>query len=243
MNVDLDLDYREALKLAFPKFTDFQKVLLEALYVEHEVSAGLLAPLLGLEHHGRINLAISGLGKRLARAAGVDAPRRADGSRRWWHVIANGRRREHRFYWTLRPALREALADGGYFETQVGLYPDVMNEDAGPLFEGSRTRVTVNAYERNALARRLCIAHYGSVCFVCGFDFEAIYGPVAAGVVHVHHLQPVSTARGAEYRVDPVRDLRPVCPNCHVVIHRRSPPFTIEEARGFVLARNREGRQ
>lgn len=193
MNVDLDLDYREALKLAFPKFTDFQKVLLEALYVEHEVSAGLLAPLLGLEHHGRINLAISGLGKRLDRAAGVDAPRRADGSRRWRHVIANGRRREHRFYWTLRPALREALADGGYFETQVGLYPDVMIEDDGLLFEG--TQVMVNAYERNALARRLCIAHYGSVCVVCGFDFEATYGPVGAGVIHVHHLQPVHRPR------------------------------------------------
>ncbi len=32
-----------------------------------------------------------------------------------------------------------------------------------------------------------------------------------------------------EYEVDPVKDLRPVCPNCHAMIHRRSPPLSIEE--------------
>jgi len=32
-------------------------------------------------------------------------------------------------------------------------------------------------------------------------------------------------------RDDPIRDLRPVCPNCHVVIHRREPPYSIDEVR------------
>jgi 5-methylcytosine-specific restriction protein A len=34
---------------------------------------------------------------------------------------------------------------------------------------------------------------------------------------------------GNEYRVDPIRDLRPVCPNCHAMIHRRIPAYSIEE--------------
>jgi predicted HNH restriction endonuclease len=31
-----------------------------------------------------------------------------------------------------------------------------------------------------------------------------------------------------EYVVDPVRDLRPVCPNCHAMIHTARPPLSVE---------------
>lgn len=31
------------------------------------------------------------------------------------------------------------------------------------------------------------------------------------------------------YQVDPIKDLRPVCPNCHAMIHRQKEPLTIEE--------------
>jgi 5-methylcytosine-specific restriction protein A len=71
---------------------------------------------------------------------------------------------------------------------------------------------------------------YWTVCCVCGFDFVATYGEVMAGFTHVHHLKPLATIGGG-YQLDPVQDLRPVCPNCHAVIHRREPPYTIEEVR------------
>jgi predicted HNH restriction endonuclease len=29
-------------------------------------------------------------------------------------------------------------------------------------------------------------------------------------------------------------DLRPVCPNCHAVLHHRVPAFSIEEVRTFL---------
>jgi hypothetical protein len=32
-----------------------------------------------------------------------------------------------------------------------------------------------------------------------------------------------------EYEIDPIKDLRPVCPNCHAMLHRRTPAYTIEE--------------
>jgi len=34
---------------------------------------------------------------------------------------------------------------------------------------------------------------------------------------------------GINYKVDPINDLCPVCPNCHAMLHRRSPPLSIDE--------------
>src|SRR5262249_48094101 len=82
-------------------------------------------------------------------------------------------------------------------------------------------------------ARTQCIEHYGTNCSVCEFNFGAVYGPIAAGLIHVHHLRPLSEV-GGEYVVNPIADLRPVCPNCHAVMHRHSPPYSIEEVRGFM---------
>jgi hypothetical protein len=98
------------------------------------------------------------------------------------------------------------------------------------MYEGQPHLVELTRYERDPQARMACIVHYGERCQACDFDFGRVYGPAAAGLIHVHHLTPLSTV-GVEYAVDPIRDLRPVCPNCHAVIHSRTPPYTIEEVR------------
>lgn len=105
--------------------------------------------------------------------------------------------------------------------------------DDGVLQEGSRQRVSVNVYERNPVARRRCMGHYGTNCVVCGLNFGKMYGEIGEGYIHVHHLRPLSEV-GEEYQIDPINDLRPVCPNCHAMIHRRDPPYTVEEVRGFL---------
>lgn len=99
----------------------------------------------------------------------------------------------------------------------------------GTYVEGATKTVTVNVYERHAQARRDCLAHYGHRCSVCDMDFEARYGSEAAGIMHVHHLVPLADVK-AEYEVDPIRDLRPVCPNCHAVIHWKETR-TVEQVR------------
>jgi 5-methylcytosine-specific restriction endonuclease McrA len=94
--------------------------------------------------------------------------------------------------------------------------------------EGTASRVLVNAYERNREAREACLRHYGRSCAACGFSFEANYGESTTGYIHVHHVIPIAQVR-REYQLHPINDLRPVCPNCHAVIHRREPPYSIEE--------------
>jgi hypothetical protein len=105
--------------------------------------------------------------------------------------------------------------------------------DADILYEGAKRQVSVNAYERNPEARQKCISHYGTSCFVCGFDFTTAYGKVGQGFIHVHHLQQLSDI-SEQYVVDPINDLRPVCPNCHAIIHRRRPPYSIDEVKAFL---------
>ena len=100
-------------------------------------------------------------------------------------------------------------------------------------WEGAVHTVRVNAYERSAAARAKCIADHGARCVACGIDFGVQYGDAAKGLIHVHHLVPVAKVK-KEYRIDPIADLLPVCPNCHAVIHRREPPYEIEEIRAML---------
>lgn len=93
----------------------------------------------------------------------------------------------------------------------------------GPAYpEGAVERVLVNRYERNRKARQACIDRWGVTCTVCRFDFGAVYGDLGEGYIHVHHLKDLSTV-GPAYQVDPVEDLRPICPNCHAMLHRERP--------------------
>jgi 5-methylcytosine-specific restriction protein A len=48
--------------------------------------------------------------------------------------------------------------------------------------------------------------------------------------IHVHHLTPLSTI-GKKHKVDPREDMRPVRPNCHEMLHRRTTAFSIDELR------------
>jgi hypothetical protein len=120
---------------------------------------------------------------------------------------------------------------------------DFPDEVAHPQmhFEGATRPVMVNAYERDPDARAACIAHYGVCCLVCGFDFEAQYGERGKGVIDVHHLKPLSEV-GQGYQVDPIEDLRPVCPNCHTIIHRGKAQLSMAEARNLVRVRYGEDR-
>jgi 5-methylcytosine-specific restriction protein A len=110
--------------------------------------------------------------------------------------------------------------------------PEEISDDV-TFYEGSKQRITVNAYERNSKARKASIAHYGTRCRVCKLDFGEKYGEVGQGFIHVHHLKPLSDI-GEKYEIDPKQDLIPVCPNCHAIIHKRNPPYTIEEVKMFL---------
>lgn len=119
----------------------------------------------------------------------------------------------------------------------LSLYPDEIGSESAH-FEGTKMTVTVNRYERDGSARRKCIEHFGTKCSVCGMSFEARYGSTVAELIHVHHLRPLSGI-GRKYKVDPINDLRPVCPNCHAVIHAAEKVLSIAEVKSLMRKASR----
>ena len=117
---------------------------------------------------------------------------------------------------------------------QSNLFPEeVVITSKEKFYEGSVKEITVNAYERDPEARQRCIDFHGLNCIACGFNFEKKYGELGKGFIHVHHLRPLSDI-GEKYEIDPENDLCPICPNCHGMIHKKKPPYSIKEIKQMI---------
>lgn len=110
---------------------------------------------------------------------------------------------------------------------------DYVEDDEKEFVEGSVEKIIVNKYERNKKARKECINHYGAKCYICGFDFESKYGTIGKGIIEVHHKKALYQIK-KEYKVNPIEDLVPLCPNCHRVIHSRKPSYDVEELKSIL---------
>jgi hypothetical protein len=95
--------------------------------------------------------------------------------------------------------------------------------------EGALKRRLVNEYKRNKKNRIRCLEFYKPrTCFICGFSFEEHYGADGKELIEVHHEIPLAK-QGGSHKVNPKKDMKPVCSNCHFVIHSVEPCKTIEE--------------
>jgi 5-methylcytosine-specific restriction enzyme A len=148
-------------------------------------------------------------------------------------VLCTFEKPEREWHWIMRPAVARALEQLGWVEEAVDSKIPEEIESTEALYEGAVKTISINAYERNAVAREKCISHYGCSCAACGLTLAERYGEIAQGMIHVHHVRQLSEV-GVEYQVDPIRDLRPVCPTCHAVIHVRTPPLTVDEVRAMI---------
>ncbi|MCM0666387.1 HNH endonuclease [Flavobacterium tyrosinilyticum] len=121
------------------------------------------------------------------------------------------------------------LVKENYAET---VFPDEVDNEI-KYFEGKTKQIIVNSYERNQLARQECIEHFGLSCQVCDFNFQEKFGELGRNFIHVHHLIDIATV-GKEYSVNPKTDLIPVCPNCHAMLHKKKPAFSILELKQLI---------
>lgn len=135
----------------------------------------------------------------------------------------------------------------GYVETIGGIAEIVRSQSAGKkmvvfdenLFvsEGKKKSVTTQIYERSKQLRDMAIAHYTIdgkiVCAACGFDFYETYGEVGRGYIEIHHQKPVFQYEETDFSrlvSDALKDLIPLCANCHRVVHRKKDkPLSLDE--------------
>ncbi len=102
--------------------------------------------------------------------------------------------------------------------------------------EGFKQQIILELKKRNSALVRQAKEVYGTVCEACDFDFGQTYGPHGEGFIEMHHLYPIS--RGS--RRSTLADLRPVCANCHRMLHRGSKLLRIEELKEIIQRAKRK---
>jgi len=211
---------------------------IEALYncKNCRATATELAEILGVSRYSVLNLQVGIIGKRIVKKLPyVKYPTIEDETIEYWHIpfLGEKNRKGNYFIWELRPELKKAIEELSSIDKMniQKIAEEIPVKKIDKLPEGALKQIIVNAYERNQIARKQCIDEYGYTCSVCGFDFEAVYGMIGTGYIHVHHLKPLSEIK-EEYKVDPINDLRPVCPNCHSMIHKAN--YSIEQLRDII---------
>lgn len=108
--------------------------------------------------------------------------------------------------------------------------------------EGRVFRRLVAVRERDPKLRQAKIDQSRAVrghiaCETCGFDFEAVYGDLGSGFIHVHHAVPLHLSGEVE---SGLTDLVLLCANCHQMIHRARPRWkTPDELRAIIETRRR----
>jgi hypothetical protein len=125
-----------------------------------------------------------------------------------------------------------------------GTFTDLMDqvELHQQSLEGRRRLREHLVRERDPAMIRMYKAQLSSfTCSVCSFDFEQMYGAIGRGFIEAHHLEPVGSRQGNTPTT--IRDFVSVCSNCHRMLHRQVPPYTIQDlsslmARAFEMRGN-----
>jgi 5-methylcytosine-specific restriction protein A len=237
-NETINIDTKLWIKILNDKNITNEKVINILLFLlkskRFEASGGEIAPKLNYSHHAPLNTIIHYFGERILKTyTEINPPKRKNESVRYWHIPFLGTREKGKFTWILRNELKDALLIiYSKKNIKVKIPEDFFNETI-TFTEGKQKSILTTLYERNPKARGACLKHHGYKCKICGFDFEEKYGAIGKGVIHVHHINKVSGTI-KEHKIDPIKELIPLCPNCHTVVHSRKEMFSIAEMKEII---------
>jgi 5-methylcytosine-specific restriction protein A len=234
-------DYLTAFENLLPTASPNHIVMLRAHFEAENrtITATELARVAGYENFNAANLQYGIFAQKLCDELHFIPPTGNSGAATPTYVLAipykGGKLSD--WTWTMHAPVVAALSK--YWMTGEDSVEPIYADDVGQtenFLEGAVVQVWVNRYERNESARTACLDYWGTTCCVCDMDFAEIYGVDKSRGVHVHHLVPISQM-AAEYKIEPIQDLRPVCPNCHAALHSENPPVAPEAMRKRIRAR------
>lgn len=109
-------------------------------------------------------------------------------------------------------------------------------ENEKQRMEGRMTEAKVLRRQRNRYARQKCLEDSGYTCYVCGFNFEKVYGDIGKNFLEVHHTKPLATYDD-EHPI-PQSELCALCSNCHSMVHRKKEVMDVDELKRMFEERN-----
>lgn len=97
------------------------------------------------------------------------------------------------------------------------------------ISEGRIVNRNVKTYERSSHLRMKAIEYFTNnnsiSCDCCGFNFPTYYGQkYGIDCIEIHHIKPIFQYDGEDLDQlieNALKNLIPVCPNCHRVIHKK----------------------
>ena len=236
----------EMFEEAIVKLPRSQRIVLSTLYglPNSSATAKELAAALGYKGFQAANSQIGLIGKSIAKNLNLVPPNYDSGHARQSAYFLFVGDYKKGIGWVMWEGLKEAMENlnldslsGKELKTENITVNEAAESANDNLYkEGILSQYFVNRYSRNKSARAACVKFHKSICAICDFNFGNTYGSFAEGFIHVHHVTQISD-RKEVYLVDPVKDLIPLCPNCHSAIHLSPGKLSVEELRNIVLER------
>jgi 5-methylcytosine-specific restriction enzyme A len=117
-----------------------------------------------------------------------------------------------------------------------GEYDDQFHDPVEPYFSAAEGRKILRKHLKAERSSKLVKEFKRSLnsyaCSVCKFDFGKTYGDLGEGFIEAHHTKAVSDLKPNE-EVS-TKDFKAVCSNCHRMLHRQIPPYTVEQLRAVL---------
>ena len=105
----------------------------------------------------------------------------------------------------------------------------VLFDENAIINEGSLLDKKVKKTQRSLKLREFAISKFtkkdGIQCIACGFDFKKNYGSIGEGYIEIHHIKPIFSFADNDFEktlADAVKNLVPLCANCHRMVHRQN---------------------
>jgi predicted HNH restriction endonuclease len=186
-----------------------------------EATAAEVMAALGYPSVGAVNLHVVRLAKDIAGFLSYSPMVRANGQKRWWPCLFEGRDEKHGFVWTLRKDVEDwyiGAHPGEDFLFKVMASSQDSAARAKRLAAAAKkptVRVmTVLDFDRNPDVVAEVLAQASGKCQQCGGSAPFIRKSDGSPYLEVHHKIPL--AFGGE---DTVANAIALCPNCHREAH------------------------
>lgn len=126
-----------------------------------------------------------------------------------------------------------------WVKSQIGT-PSVTKEDY-VAEEGKRYEIESKMLKTKRNRRIVAEAkdRYEAICEACGDNLQIKYDEYGKNYIQFHHREPLSSY--PEGKLNSYKDLAPLCPNCHVIIHRTKPIMSVKDFREKVILPNQKG--